>query len=374
MDAALRASCIDSLAANSRDGKFITAGYWQYRSVWVRDICFSAEDLVRVGFKSQVEEIVKLYLLRLDANGIGPKGFDSFNFEWRQVKACVRRALCLARTRDPLDKRRLKPFYMDSASGREAFDSNALVIIAARACKMPLTDRQVRDMLKYYARRTHPQTGLMMQHAYSDWQDSRRRRGATFIMNLLVWRALSITARTHPHIVSKTQVDEFELVVHRSFYHGGLYVSRHGVPTHGLDGNVMALRWKFGPHEHKNLYAVLRTSELWKRSAVTWPLEGKAEVHMGLRLFGLSAYHSDVRWSWIMGAQAQLAREYGDHKVFMELVTRLAEVARAEGHMPETFMPGVGGRLQPWRTWVYQSEGPFSWGAAFCASAVQWDD
>jgi hypothetical protein len=98
----------------------------------------------------------------------------------------------------------------------------------------------------------------------------------------------------------------------------------------------------------------------------------RSQVHFTLRLLGFAAYHADVRWSWIIGLQAHVAYLEGDFHEHEAIIRRLAVSAvDAGGVIQETFKPGVEGRLYPWRTWVYHSEGPFTWGAAFCAAAAQ---
>ena len=374
-----------SLSKNLVDGLYV-AGQNQYRAAWVRDTCFSAHVLVQTPEGVQaVRNLVQRYAAAM-RNKHGPKVFDSTAFEWRQVRPVLTRMLCFGARASPetFAPRYATAWFTDSASGREAVDGNALVLIAAselsavtkdslRNILADSTGEILQKMVDYYRNRISVGKGLVEQHAFSDWQDSLRREGYMLTTNLLVWRAFNVSGNKDALLVAPALRDA---IVQHFFADAslGVLTDRPGPQSRAvaLDGNLLALKWGFFHDEvAKRVYRRLKQTTAWHHSVVHWPKDPQSEVYWPLSFIGLKEYHNGARWSWILGLQATVAHKFGDLEEHARITRALCRVTGSED-VHEVYSPHTPvDRLRPWRTLGYVTEAPFTWGAAYVLECCQ---
>ena len=373
------------------------AGANQYNSIWIRDACFASEALcsseITDGAQA-VQNVIEYYVKNFDpATKTGPKVFDSMDFEWRQIRPVLRRMFCCGMDRGaaralPIDTSNLKRFYKTTqARGREVVDSNALIIIAeynhyqASNKHHLLKKDEIEKLLSYYSGRDLD--NLIVQHPFSDWEDSLEHSGACFTTNLLVWKARKCATEMYSDITTNAVLQEramdkkfrIEVVNDQRYVYCDRLVPDGASKSVSLDGNLLAAKWGFGAYKTPskentsrafNCYETLKLTTAWQLSAVKYPGDSRADVFLWSRLAGLAEYHNAARWSWIIALQATVALKFGDVTEYDRLAGALLTACRRYDHVPEVFSPNSPmTELRRWRTYGYESEGPFLWGAAF---------
>lgn len=172
------------------------------------------------------------------------------------------------------------------------------------------------QLLYRYYDRWKTAEGLLHQPAYADWQDSVKREGESFYLNLLyldVSRRLGEASGT-----TTAERAAFEAKVKVRFYdeHTGLYRSLAGKSYVSLDGNLLALDLGYvdaDSDEGRALYAKLKASPMWTRGGVPGSATvgdyPKAWLHLPAKLSGLSHYHDEMHWSSLTALSAKVAHQ-----------------------------------------------------------------
>lgn len=353
---------LKSLQANIKiinGRRYLTAGNTQFNSIWVRDVLYSSDYLRKVGMGDIVNNTIDLYMKNLikDPNGsfYGPKGFDSMSIEWRVIKTSIRHTLGLERFSDPIEKD-LRPLYKDSRDA-VAIDSNLLVILAENRNKYNFS-----KLLSYYDNKIID--GLIVQEPHSDWQDSQRRCGSTFLTNLLYWKCLKKL---------KKNTNKLKKKIIETFYDNdsGLFFSVKGFPQISLEGILFAIKFKFVDRE--KLYKNLKRHRLWSKKNpsgfslgpgfVTYPNYDPITLHVQVRIGLLHNYHDEYYWSWLMAFAGIVAHSMSDFDEYNKIMKRLEKIAKRDKCIAEIYRPEKN--LSLVETTTYSSERPFTWGAAY---------
>lgn len=352
----LIAAAKQTLEANletSGTERYLTAGRRQFRSLWTRDFLFAAHGLALAGHAGARDAQLALLLRHVSPDGALPRSFDGFSTKAR---------VCLAPWLSPALGHELKPEYLGE-HGTPAVDSAPLLILETLRSKN-------QDLIEELARKLTlllPQTSLpLRQPAFSDWQDSARREGPSFYLNLLWWaalRALDDAGLTkNKEAAARAALDPFCTKPLPLCELRGSRLS--------FDGTLLALR--FGFFEGKRRLAVwraLRDHTRWRSHPgvpVSEPYLTR-EISWTTRLVGLRHYHDALSWTWLLALALGVARELHDQ----EEEARLAEILErslVNGHVPEVLDPRAG--FRPFRSALYRAECPFSWGAGLLAESL----
>jgi glycogen debranching enzyme len=364
-----------------RSGSFLTAGGHQFRSLWTRDFAFAARGLLRLGRHDVVRDQLSLLIRSArPKDGLVPRTFDSKPIGVRVAVSAVSNLVGLKASLGISD--RLKPGYIDG-HGSPAIDSNLLTILTALDYVQKSGDRAwwrsvERDLIRIWRFYDgHLQDGLIVQPRFSDWQDSVRRAGKTFYTNLLYHTVAQRLVDRPGFGVTRSQVDELRRKVVDTFYDpgSGLFRSVAGRPQVSLDGNLLAIDLGFVADARKQraLYRSLQHSELWTRHGLpgyaTAPDYPRSWPSLTVRVVGLDHYHDELFWSWLMALSAKVAHRMGDGATETRLLTRLDQLARRDGSIAEIYAPRPD--LPLWRSPLYTSETPFSWGAGMVIDACE---
>ncbi len=369
-----------SLEANrvqTPDGALTVAGGHQFKTLWVRDFCFSVPGLMAIGAQDSARAQLEVCYRHQRSDGLIARGFDVTNPKARVVARSFH--LPFAPT---YAGRALKPEYLGE-HGTPAIDSNLLVLLASlqwmeRQGSTYFLDRYSLQMERAFQFILNSRDGeLFNQPAFSDWQDSARREGKTFYMNLLFVRVL---ARLQALKVGWSMREDLELwkrALWHAFYDAGcgLFRSETGRGQFSLETQLWCI-------EEDIFKTSLARETLWKsltRSDLWNPLPGRPvapeysprDISWTTKLVGLRHYHDRFYWSWLMGESLKIAFLMRSQEDVTRITGELEKLARIHGTIHEIYeMKGID--LRPVVRPLYQSEFPFSWGAAKILEALSY--
>jgi hypothetical protein len=259
----------------------------------------------------------------------------------------------------------LKPQYHDE-HGSKAVDSNLLTILAAFSYGehdpqwLKSNFPALRECLAYYEN-FQDADGLLVQPAFSDWQDSARRTGKTSYTNFLYWTVLKKLSDPRQNQVKES--------FRKAFLnnHSGLASSFPQSHHHSLETQLFLLLSDFlsGTEKHV-LYQNLQKSPLWSGIAST-PNYKTNELSLAVRLALNPNYHGDRVWTWLLALLALTAKKMNDENSYLLKLSELRKHMSLHHTVSEILDCKT---LLPVRTLVYKSEQPFSWGAAMILWAI----
>ncbi len=361
----------DSLKKNIiqlKQGPFLCAGQHQFRSLWTRDFCFSVPALLKIG----CEDVVENHLSHLIAHSnepehLVPRVLDSMPSFYRVVSNTMLGVFSKKLTL-PLWGN-LKPEYLGEHKTK-AFDSNLLVLLSAieyvdhskNYSWWEQNESKLKKIYQFY--KPYLKNDLIEQDAYSDWQDSAQRKGQTSYLNILF-----------AAVNSKLKIKNWDLLVPNkvltdkiidSFFdpQKGLFKNSPQINQFSLDSQLFAIYWQvFEADVLMNLYSNLKKTEFLSSpyglcSLTNYSLD---QVSWTTQLVGLKNYHGRMLWSWLMGLSAKVAQQMNDSKMAEDILFFIQQLALRDGHIAEIYDPKT---TLPFRTRLYRSEWPFSWGTA----------
>jgi glycogen debranching enzyme len=349
----------------------LTAGGYQFGSMWTRDFAYAARGLLAIGDVTTVRDHLDTILDNTGDDDIVPRVVDTISIARRVVFGMLRGRLGM-RVRRPSRQGKLHAQIYDE-HGSPSLDSNFLVIMTAfRYAEASGDDAwlqarlpRLRALFEALARFCDDRDGLIVQPKYADWQDSVRREGRSFYINLL-----------YAHVAHKLAAlpDGLEDTIRKTFFDEtrGLFRSLVGHDLVSLDGNLLAIDLGFARSDA--LYAALKQSALWTRGGLpgsnTVPDYPAGWAHWPARLAGLTHYHDRMHWSWLMGLSGKVAHAMNDGAEARRIFEGLATMAERDGTIAEIYRE-KDGALVPFRSLLYRSEAPFSWGAGMILDALR---
>lgn len=375
-----KAGLIDNIVEHST-GNYLSAGQHQFRSFWTRDFCWSVPGLLAIGRQDVVRDHLSLLLKTMHPeDGLVPRAIDSINPKIRVFRATVAYAFGIDHKQSAPTKE-LHPEYKEQ-NGHACIDGNILAVLATLAYVDATGDQAfltansaaLQKALAFYNDRLDDQ--LIVQPGFSDWQDSVKREGKTFYTNVLWSTALTELARRGLFGITEQRANDTRAAVHEAFFDRttGLYKSLENGPQISIDGNLLAIELGFskGP-DARQLYAAMKAHPLWSAAngipgVVTMPDYPWASRNWTVRLVGLDHYHDRLAWSWLTAMSAKVASRMGDQPEAERILDGLESLINRDQTVAEIYEPKR--TMKPWNRWLYQSERPFSWGAAVTLDAV----
>lgn len=363
--------------------RMLTAGQYQFHSMWTRDFSYAARGLLALGDHATVRDQIDALLEHASPEGLVPRALDTMPIGKRVVGGMIRARLGLGPSKHKANPTKLYAQVLDE-HGSPSLDSNLLVLktaldyVKASGDQAWLARNQGKLMTLYrYYQKWRGEDGLLEQPRYADWQDSVRREGKSFYLNLLY---LDVTRR----LGDESGLDAGQRAaladrVHETFFdrERGLYRSLAGKDFISLDGNLLALDLGFvdaRSERGRSLYDAMKRSPLWTRGGVpgsnTFGDYPKSWLHLPARLAGLRHYHDRMHWSWLTALSAKVAHQVGDGAESARIVGALAALAERDGTIAEIYQEKKQG-LRPFRSLTYRSEAPFSWGAGMVLDALK---
>lgn len=377
-EASVRTHAIKSLEDNIivlSQGEFLAAGSNQFGSLWTRDFCFSVPALLTLKKFNLVKNHLNYLIKNRREDGLVPIYADSINPMFRVVSASIGHAI--GKTIKFKMTSKIKPYYM--ATGKfPTIDANILVLLASFEYYKASGDeawwtgnqKALKEIYEYYI--PFLDDGLISQGAYSDWQDSSSRVGKTFFMNLLY-----LEVSKSFEYLSTHELEELTQKIHNTFYDKktGLYFSILGSSFISIDGVLWALEKKLMPFSEL-LYERLKQHALWSKYSTpgfnTYPSYPKNWIAPHAKISGLSEYHGNLTWLWIMAFSSKVAYLYADFQEGSRISTTLKQMVLRDNNVREVYY-STSPHL-PFRSKLYKSEAPFSWGAAFVIEMLKTED
>lgn len=349
----------------------LRAGSHQFASFWTRDFCWSVPGLLSIWRDKVVRDHLSMLLDFLHPQKyIIPRLLDTGSGQWRVVAYTVGRFLGLWYFYSKQKHGKIQPEYIGE-HWTSTIDANILTLIASAQYIIHSHDyvwlethsEALAQCYGYYWDKIDNR-GLIRQPSYSDWQDSLDRAGYTTYTNLL-------------HLLFLTQyadilgivplVDREALKAHILSVFGdtqmGLLFAREGDEFHDLDSQLMALEigglitWRS-----------LSESPLWQNMLLPGGISvwNKQRASWTCRLVGLSGYHKELYWSWIIGEAIRVCILLEKREMAEDFLSTLESMAQRDGTIAEIY----DSNWKPFTTLLYKSEQPFSWGCAKILEAL----
>jgi len=345
-----------NLEASGRN-TFLTAGRRQFRSLWTRDFCFAARGLSIAGHAEVAAAQFRLLLDHVREDGSVPRSFDGFSTKLR---------VCLAPVCSPPLGQKLHTEYLGE-HGTLAFDSPPLLILEILRTGDISLREALEKKLPFLLKRAR--AFPMAQEAFTDWQDSARRTGPCFYLNILWWAAYSELEKVG---LAKGISVGIREALKRFFVDSPLpRSSLHGNQL-AFDGALLGLRYGFfqGSGARRSVWEALRCHPAWQARTGVPVSEPYAvsEISWTTRLVGLRSYHDSLSWTWLLGLALGAAREFGDEAEFDRIHEILVGSLDSSSFLAEVLDPGK--KYQPFQSLLYRSECPFSWGAGLVVEGL----
>lgn len=363
--------------------KAIYAGGNQFRTLWVRDFCYSVEGLVLDGQNTLVKYQLSLIFSFLSREGLLPRGLDFISPKWRVVQNTILKWLPLFRNQYPTAesefKRIIKAEYFGE-HGTPAMDSNALFVLAY--CNYAdknkdwfLSDTQLLSLLDYYNR--HRTGDLFDQPPFSDWQDSVLRTGPLALLQLQILSAYesSVTLKRLPE--SHFNIKTFKNKILESFFDPNSYLFYQDTSKKRLSLDCYGFIFRYGLFSDvidlKRLYLSLKASALWQHiggpGVPVFPKYQETEVSWTTKMVGLRHYHDGFHWGWLIAEAAYIAKTNSDINEYQHIVDRYSACFQPDQNLAEIYIAS-GNQLTEYSGLFYRSENPFTWTAAKWLAAL----
>jgi hypothetical protein len=368
----LEKNCIETMS-----GPITMAAGHQFNTFWVRDFCYSVPGLLELGYVNQVRDQLLICLEHLRADGLVARGFDVINPKLR-VFAQSFRVPWMLRNVD-YAQMPLKPEYLGE-HGTPAADSNVLVLLACLQWTEKTGNRLFFNEYSHSLERVfnyilkNKVGNFIVQPAFSDWQDSARRSGQTFYLNLLFFRVLK---GLQVHQVSwsfKEDRDSWQMNLWKTFFEPkmGLFRNQVGVDQFSLETQLWCIEEDIfaGFIPQAQLWKNLKASPLWKPlpGRPVWPDHPDQDVSWTTKFVGLRHYHDRFYWSWLIAESLKVAIIMKSEVDVTNLTVLLASLVDQYGTVHEIYE--MKDQLLPVERALYRAEKPFSWGAAKILEAL----
>lgn len=361
---------------SSIEGALTVAGGHQFKTFWVRDFCYAVPGLMALGHNEQVKHQLSLCLKYQRNDGLIARGFDVINPKLRVVAETfgIQKWINGDYTAEPL-----KTEYLGE-HGTPAVDSNLLVLLT---CMLWMEKNNSTYFWDHYssqlekafvftlsARVNH----LLTQPAFSDWQDSARREGSTFYLNILFYRVLLRLQKQNITWSLSENLEAWKKNIWSAFYDSkvGLFKSQLGREQFSLETQLWCIEEDLFSSliPSLQLWKNLKASPLWGKmpGRPVWPDYPAKDVSWTTKLVGLRHYHDQFYWSWLMGESLKIAKLMNDIEANDLISGELQRLANAHGTIHEVYE--MSDKLTPVERALYKSERPFSWGAGKIIEAL----
>ncbi|MCS6838760.1 MAG: hypothetical protein NZ480_07930, partial [Bdellovibrionaceae bacterium] len=383
---AIKELAVTSLIQNFEtigDVTLVTAGRNQFRSLWVRDFCFCVPALLKLGYRKIVKDQLELIINHIHpVQKYAPRTLDSFPTKLRILLNVFKTAMRLPKTwLSPPLTWRLKPEYLGEHC-TPAFDSNILLALAILTYVEESKDKEflnkhstvLEDLMSFY--QAFFENHLIYQPAFSDWQDSVQRRGFSSYINLLFWVALKKFYHvTGSNFVSKDFFHSMHHHIIQTFLNSDQLLKTAAHLNHiSIDSTLLALNHDFFDpvFDPYRIWQSLVHSPLFQDGfpyRTTYPNYPKKEIAWTVRLIGLSHYHDELCWSWLIALTYKIAQKFSDSNVTRRIEQICFPVFLDEKNIGEIYT-FKNDTIHPWKNGYLESERPFSWGAALWVEAI----
>ncbi|MES2964390.1 MAG: hypothetical protein V4760_10895 [Bdellovibrionota bacterium] len=366
----------------TREGSYLAAGARQFGGFWTRDFCFAVRGLLSIG-RDDVARNHLTHLLRTRRTG------DDVIARLLDFAPSARRVLVHTALRflpPPLKRiSQTAPLRAEHVGEHKtiAIDSNALVIRAVADLHRKAPDSKwletnraaLQAVLDFCLVRTNGATELATQGRFEDWQDTVAREGKTLFVNAMF--AVAFENAKELGLRVPKEADAFGQLIERTFWDesSSIFRSHTELPVVSLDGNVLMIierELQAGAHAGPKFYQTLKKHPIWSKAgipgAASDPDYPSDWISWTAKTVGLRHYHDRLLWAWLSALSAKAAWVSGDHEEADRIFSKLQTMAERDGAVAEVYDNSAG--LPLTKTWLYESEMPFSWGSGCVLEAL----
>lgn len=354
-------------------GLFLSAGAHQFKSFWTRDFCFSSRGLLAINRGDVVKSHLNYLINHRRADDLVPLYVDSIQPVNRVISDTLFKTVRLTNLSLPITND-IKPYYLVN-NQHEAIDSNLMVLYASQLYAKETKDTAwfnanqtaFRKIFDYY--KTKKQGLLIQQNEHADWQDSAQRKGFTFFTNLLYYHM----AREFK-FMNDVELQQLRNKIVEVFYNKqmGVFISMAGRNNVSLEGNLWAIEHNLianGEILYKNLTNHPLYTKYKLPGFATYPSYTKDDTYIQVKVVGLQEYHGNIYWSWLIAYAAKIAHKMNDIPTYNRIYANLNEMVQRDNTIYEIYNNNTN--LTPFKSLLYQSEAPFSWGSAFVVDMIK---
>ncbi len=169
--------------------------------------------------------------------------------------------------------------------------------------------------------------------------------------------------------LNQTEIDQLRNKIVAVFYDRktGLFKSIAGREQISLEGNLWAIEHGLIANSQM-LYHNLTIHPLFRLNGgipgfATYPSYTAKDTYIQVKMTGLQEYHGKIYWSWLMAYSAKISLLMNDTERFKSIYARIYKTVERDQTIYEIY--NHTSELTPFKSMLYESEAPFSWGAAF---------
>jgi hypothetical protein len=381
----LRRLARSSLEANivaTKEGPFLAAGAHQFGGFWTRDFCFAVRGLLSIGRDDVVRNhLTHLIRSRREGDQVVARLLDFAPSARRVLAHTALRFLPESLKRIP----QTTPLRVEHLGEHEtiAIDSNALVLRAVADLHRASPDDKwlsenrsgLQGVLDFCLERTSGATELVTQGRFEDWQDSVAREGRTLFVNAMF--AVAFRDARELGLRVPKEIDSFVELIGKNFWDEStsIFRSHTELPVVSIDGNLLMIVEKelqSGAHAGPAFYRTLKKHAIWSKAeipgAASDPDYPPDWISWTTKAVGLRHYHDRLLWAWLSALAAKASVVSGDVMEADRIFTKLQSMAERDGGVGEVYDNEPG--LPLTKTWLYESEKPFSWASGCILEAL----
>lgn len=371
---ALKKNLLSQIQKNiisTKEGLFLQAGSHQFQSFWTRDFCFASLGLSKVGEFEVVRNHLTKLLNSMNGEGLIPRILESSFSKKTVILNTIFRFLPSNLKKSKHHKKLKAEYYGEH--GTISIDSNALVIIACFEYALFSGDNsflitnkaKLIKCFEFYQNKL--KDGLIHQKEFEDWQDSARREGKIFYTNLLYFEAAKKLVEVN---FIEFNLDFLKQTIYSEFLVEDIFINTKDSSQVSVEANYLAILFDFVDSElAKKMLSKLNSSPYLynKLPLCTYPDYSSREISWTCKAVGLSNYHDEMIWSWIIGLRLKVLYKLEDHQQATELLQIIHALNLKHGHIYEIFEVDSH---KPTERIFYRSEHPFSWGIGIILWAI----
>jgi hypothetical protein len=362
------------------------AGQENYSYFWSRDFLYCSEYLIKSEkYRPFVYNNLKKLLEFYNKDFLIPKCLDTRSSTLHIIRNSLR-TFCgkepipiIHKRNKKTDKFVWKGMYKDH-NNSIAIDTNLLFIKACMELNkydeykdfiFSIKEKLI-DILLFYSKNGYIQiqTGdLIEQPSYSDWKDSLKRKGITFITNLLYWKVLYEMEKSKLfENLTKSEIIRFK--IEQTFFHNDSYYSIKDLKnSFGLDENLLAIEWGFitGTRAKTLMTKLINRREfLVVPGLAISPQNSWYNKPIYAYIAGSQGYHDDACWLWIVALASKLAYKFG----YINESEKLKEIIEAIIERDQTVYDAytinkLTNSLERYTTRGFKAEPEWLWGAVY---------
>lgn len=364
------------------EASFVTAGGNQFKTLWVRDFCYSVPGLLALDYAELVKNQLQFILKYRHQNGFLPRGLDVVAPQLRVVLNLLFKELSFYKypTKFSDFKTRIKPEYLGEHK-TVAFDSNILFVWAYLKYVEKTSDRFVSEdlllgLLTTY--RSYYSEGLFTQPPFSDWQDSACRSESMLLFQI---QFLSVLKKLEPAVIEKLKFvtdDNLSTQILAHYFDEKSYRFFQDKPKKQMSLELYGFIFSenlFPQLDKTKLYSNLKSSPLWAANLVpgvpVYPPYSGVEISWTTKAVGLGGYHDSFHWGWLIAESVKIAIIAGDYAEAQRVEEFFYNATKNNDYLAEIYMQN-NQNLRVFKNFLYQSEMPFTWTAAKWIEALSY--